>query len=363
MQSEIRNPKPAIGKIAVMLPNWVGDLAMATPTLRALRQHFPQARIAGICRPYLAGVLAGTQWLDELLPWDHRERWGWAKAIQFWAGVRRQRIDVMLLLRNTLASALAARLSGARRIIGYARRGRTWLLTDVLQPPRDGIRLKPVSAVDYYLQLAYQLGCQAQPRHLELATLPADESAADRVWSLLELPPRDVVMLNTGGAFGGSKRWPAEHAAALARRIASELGHAVLINCGPSERGDARQTAELAHHPQVKSLAGLTPKELSFGLTKACLARACLLVTTDSGPRHLASALGTPTVTLFGPIDPAWSDNYETGAVHLRLPLDCSPCGQKTCPLVHHRCMRDLTADLVFDAVARRLAELRRQAA
>ncbi|MEX2027370.1 MAG: glycosyltransferase family 9 protein, partial [Pirellulaceae bacterium] len=146
-------------------------------------------------------------------------------------------------------------------------------------------------------------------------------------------------------------------------QIAGELGQTVLINCGPSERDDARQTAELANHPRVKSLAGLSPQELSFGLTKACLKRARLVITTDSGPRHLASALGTPTITLFGPIDPSWSVNYEQGAVHLRLPLECAPCGQKLCPLSHHRCMRDLTADIVFEAVARRLAELQRQAA
>src|SRR5688572_15814665 len=185
-----------IQRIAILLPNWVGDLAMATPTLRAVRQHFPQAHIAGICRPYLAGVLEGTNWLDELLLFDHRQRWGITQGLRFWTGVRRQRFDVMLLLRNTLASALAARISGARRIVGYARRGRTWLLTDPLEPPRDGKLLKPVSAVDYYLQLVYQLGCHAQPRHLELATLPADEAAADRVWRDLALSTRDVVMLN-----------------------------------------------------------------------------------------------------------------------------------------------------------------------
>jgi heptosyltransferase-2 len=217
--------------------------------------------------------------------------------------------------------------------------------------------------VDYYLQLAYLLGCPAQPRQLELATLPDDEAAADRVWNDLHLPSRDVVMLNTGGAYGSTKRWPIEHAAALARRIAEQLRHAVLVNCGPAEREEARQTVELARHPLVKSLAGLSPKELSFGLTKACLKRARLVVTTDSGPRHLASALGTPTVALFGPIDPVWSENYEIGAVHLRLPLDCAPCGKKVCPLGHHRCMRDLTADVVFGAVSKRLAELRRQAA
>jgi heptosyltransferase-2 len=349
-------------KIAVMLPNWVGDLAMATPTLRALRQHYPAARIAGICRPYLAGVLEGTHWLDELWLWDHRRRWGLSGSLRFWSQVRRRRLDIIVLLRNTLASALVARLAGARRIVGYATPGRAWLLTDGLTPPRDGRQLKPVSAVDYYLQLAYLLGCPAQPRRLELATLPADEVAADRVWHKLGLP-RDVVMLNTGGAFGSAKRWPIEHAARLARRIAAELGYAVLVNCGPAERSDARQTAELAAHPLVASLAGLPPKELTFGLAKACLKRARLLITTDSGPRHLASALGTPTLTLFGPIDAAWSVNYEPGAVHLRVPLECAPCGKQVCPLGHHRCMRDLTVEMVFDAAARRLEELRRQAA
>lgn len=349
-------------KIAVMLPNWVGDLAMATPTLRALRSHFPTAKIFGICRPYLAGVLAGTHWLDELLLWDHRDRWRVTKALGFWSSVRRQRLDLMVLLRNTVASALMGRLSGARRVAGYARHGRTWLLTDVLHPPRDANGLKPVSAVDYYLQLAYLLGCPAQPRHLELDTLPEDGASADRVWHDLQLPA-EVVMLNSGGAFGSSKRWPLEHAAALSRKIAQQLGYAVLVNCGPVEREEALETVELAGHPLVKSLAGLTPRELSFGLTKACLKRARLVVTTDSGPRHLASALGTPTITLFGPIDPAWSENYEPGAIHLRLPLECAPCGKKVCPLMHHRCMQDLTAEVVFSAVKNRLAEIERRAA
>jgi heptosyltransferase-2 len=106
--------------------------------------------------------------------------------------------------------------------------------------------------------------------------------------------------------------------------------------------------ATAANHPRVLSVAS---EDVSFGPTKAVIRRAALLVTTDSGPRHIAAAVGTPTITLFGPIDPRWSENYQPDAVNLRLPLECSPCGKRACPLGHHRCMRDLTPDMVMRAV------------
>jgi heptosyltransferase-2 len=161
-----------------------------------------------------------------------------------------------------------------------------------------------------------------------------------------------VVLLNIGGAYGNAKHWPREHSIELSRRLASEFGLTVLVLCGPTERADAASLAATASHPRVLSLA---EEDVRFGPTKAIIQRARLLVSTDSGPRHIAAAVGTPTITLFGPIDPRWSENYQPGAVHLHLPLECSPCGRRVCPLGHHRCMRDLTPDLVLQAVERAL--------
>jgi heptosyltransferase-2 len=349
--------------LGIFLPNWIGDMAMATPTLRALRRHFgPQAHLVGIMRPYVRDVLAGTPWLDEVLFYDPR---GSAPALNGWSflrALRACRLDSVVLLTNSLRTALWGWLSGAQRRVGYARAGRGPLLTHPLLPPRDGRTFIPTPAVDYYLNLAYLLGCLRESPRLELATLPADERAADAIWDRLKLPRDEpVVALNSGGAFGAAKSWPAEYFARLASRIASEHRLHVLVLCGPSERTVAAEIEASAEHPRVVSLAKQT---LSIGLTKACVRRSGLLVTTDSGPRHFAAAFDVPVITLFGPTHQAWSETYFPRAIHLQVPVDCGPCQQRVCPLGHHRCMRELSVETVYRAVEQQLAKApHRQAA
>ena len=335
-------------RIGVMLPNWVGDLCLATPALRALRRRYPAAEIIGLARPYLLPLLDGSNWLSQRIEWEHRGR-GWiGRTWRLVRTLRSQRLDAMLVLRNSGFAAAVARLAGVRQTIGYARRGSRLFLSHCVAPPKSGSRLTPISAVEYYLRLASGLDCDTTDRRLELATTPHDEAAANTTWRHLGLTDASAaVLLHVGGAYGSAKHWPREHCLELARRLAVEVGLSVVFLCGPAERASAAQLACAAQHPRVKSLAH---EDLAFGPTKALIRRARLLITTDSGPRHIAAALGTPTITLFGPIDPRWSENYQSDAVHLRLPLECSPCGRRTCPLGHHRCMRDLTPDLVLGA-------------
>jgi heptosyltransferase-2 len=297
----------------------------------------------------LLPLLDGSPWLSGRVAWEHRGR-GWMGRT--WAlvrALRKERPNAMLILRNSGFAAGVSRLSGAGERVGYDRRGSRLFLTRCLAPPRTAGKFEPVSAVDYYLRLARELDCDTSDRRLELATTAEDEAAADAIWENLSLPdPRQTVLLNIGGAYGRAKHWPREHCVELSRRLAVELGLAVVILCGPDERTAAQRLAAAASHPRVTSLAS---EDVRFGPTKAVLRRARLLVTTDSGPRHMAAALGTPTITLFGPIDPAWSENYQSNAVHLRLPLACSPCGRRVCPLGHHQCMRDLTPEIVLRSV------------
>ncbi len=142
-------------KIAVFLPNWLGDVVMATPTLRALRRHFgPQARMVGIIRPYLADVLAGAAWLDE--QWFFHPR-GKDRSLHWPAVARRMRaeqFDLAVLLTNSLSTAWVAWLGGAKQRIGYVRYGRGPLLTGKLYPRRVGSRLVPAPMVETYLELA-----------------------------------------------------------------------------------------------------------------------------------------------------------------------------------------------------------------
>ena len=213
---------------------------------------------------------------------------------------------------------------------------------------------RPLPTVDGYLRLAGVVGCGPESPRLELATTADDERAADRVWQQLNLPPGDrVIVFNSGGAYGAAKQWPAEHFADLARRIVAGGEFSVLVNCGPAERVIARDITSRANDTRVVSLADAD--QLPVGLTKACIRRSRMLVTTDSGPRYFGVAFERPVVTLFGPTDPLGTRlNYEREAC-LSLTLDCQPCMARTCPLGHHRCMRELTVDMVLDAVNRAL--------
>jgi heptosyltransferase-2 len=333
--------------IAVFCPNWVGDAVMATPALRALREHFRDAYLIGILKPYVAGVLEGSSWLDQILLLDRRGRQG-----ERWPGVaarlRRLRPDLAVLFPNSFRSALVAWLGRCRRRVGYARYGRSLLLTDVLHAPRDphGGWL-PTPALDSYNRLAGLVGCTQLSCRMELFTTAADECAADAVWRRAGFDRYpEVVCLNPGAAFGSAKYWPAEAFASLAQEIADRRGSGILVLCGPGEQHLAQHIAALAGRSGVYTLAEHTQ---SLGLTKACIRRANLLITTDSGPRHFAAAFDRPVVTLFGPTHIAWTETYYPRAVHLQKKVPCGPCQLRVCPL-DHRCMTQLTAGEVFIA-------------
>ncbi len=341
-------------KIAVFLPNWIGDAVMATPAVRALRDRYPKAEITALLRPYVAGALEGNPWFDRLLLLDGTgsSRGVLATAWQ----LRRAGIDLTVLFPNSFRTALIAWLGGCRRRIGFGRYGRSALLTDVLQPRRDGSgRRIPSPALDDYNDLAEAAGCPWPGYRMELFTTAADEQAADVVWQETGLvASEEVVCLNPGAAFGAAKHWPTEYFAELTRMLVDQRGSGVLVLCGPAEREQARQIVEQASRRGVHSLAD---RPVSLGLTKACVRRADLLITTDSGPRHFGVAFDRPVVTLFGPTHIAWTETYHPKSVHMQKQVECGPCQQRVCPL-DHRCMRGLLPGEVFNAALELLTRL-----
>jgi heptosyltransferase-2 len=346
-------------KLAVFLPNWVGDAVMATPALRALREHFAGAHVIGVLKPYVAGVLEGAPWLDSQVLFDGRGPWdGRWPAVA--ARLRGHRPDVAVLFPNSFRTALVAWLGGCRRRVGYARYARGPLLTGRLEDIRDpGGRRTPSPAIDAFNRLVERVGCPRASHRMELFTTLADEAAADMVWQEARFAGcPEVICLNPGAAFGSAKYWPVEHFAALARELVDRRGSGVLVLCGPGERDLARRIVALAGRPGIHSLAD---RSLSLGLTKACVRRADLLVTTDSGPRHFAAAFDRPVVTLFGPTHIAWTETYHARAVHLQKKVPCGPCQLRVCPL-DHRCMTTLTPAEVFTAAVDSLTRERRSA-
>ncbi|MCE9543974.1 MAG: lipopolysaccharide heptosyltransferase II [Planctomycetia bacterium] len=352
-------------KIAIFIPNWIGDAVMATPALAALRDHYgPDAELVGVMRPYVAQVLDGTGFLNGQLFYDPR---GSQPDLHSWSLVRRLRElkpDVVLLLTNSARTGLLAYLSGAPRRVGFARGLRGWLLTDKLSMRTRLGKLLPQSAMDNYLRLATLLGCKQLRHPPRLATSAQDEAAADGVWQRLSLPTGNrTVVFHNGGGWGGqaeAKAWPPESFAELARRIAEQHGLGVLVLCGPAERDMAAGIAALASHPLVQSLA---KESLSIGLSKACVRRSRLMVSTDSGPRHFAHAFDVPLVTLYGATHIAWGDTHYERTINLQHQLPCGPCMKRVCPLKHHRCMTEMTVDEVYQAVEAQLAQLARSEA
>jgi len=334
-------------RIVIFAPNWVGDAVMFTPALRAIRARFPRARIALLARPAPAAVLTPNPWTDEILV----DRGGW------WANVRalrERRFDLAILAPNSFRSALLAFLGRAGRRIGYVRDGRGLLLTDRLPPPRapDG-SLAIVPALTYYLNLATALGADASDRRMELAVDDDDAAWAEGVLAEAGTDgKRPAVVLNPGASFGPAKQYPPDRFAAVADALIDRHDAAILINAAPDEQHVADAVAGAMTRPTALNLARM---DNSLGRLKAVVKRAALLITNDTGPRHVAAALGTPVVTIFGPTDPGRTTiDYDRERI-VRAVVPCQFCQKPRCPLPsgpeHHQCLLNIApADVIAAA-------------
>ena len=334
--------------LAIFLPNWIGDVVMATPAVRALRQHFAPSRCIAVCRPYVVDVMAGSGWFDKHLFLERRGRWSHRWPAVAWQ-LRREKIDLAVLLPNSFRAGLVAWLAGCKRRVGFDRYGRGGLLTDRLEPLRDADgKFTPCPIIDDYNRLAETVGCPSPGHRMELYTNAADEAGADAVYNKFGFGQDDaVICLNPGAAFGAAKFWPADSFARLAQELVDTRKVKVLVLCGPSERAQALCIAGLANRSRVFSLAD---EKLSLGLTKALIRRCALLVTTDSGPRHYAAAFDRPVVSLYGPTFIDWTRTYFAKEIHLQKEVPCGPCQLRVCP-TDHACMKLLTPQEVLAAV------------
>jgi heptosyltransferase-2 len=335
-------------RIAVFIPNWVGDVVMATAALRAIRRRFAQARIIHLMRPYVADVLASANLGDETVFWPAREGAnGLLAHARLVRRLRQEQIDLAVLLTNSFRSALIAWLAGAKRRVGYDRDGRGWLLTDRLRPLREGRRYVPVPALDYYNEVARYVGCEDPGDQLILATTPADEAAIDACLGPRK-PGRPLVVLNPGANYGSAKCWPPEHYAAVSDALVTGWDASVVATLGPKEREIADRLKAAARRP----IGVFVDPPLGLGPLKTLIRRCNLLITNDTGPRHFAAAFDVPVITVFGSSDPAWTDTRFARERIVKLNLNCQPCMKRTCPLGHHECMRQLEPETVLEQVA-----------
>ena len=311
--------------ILVRATNWVGDAVMCLPALTAIRERFPRARITVLAKPWVAGLYERETFADEVILYHPRKRRELVREL------RRRRFDCAILLQNALEAALIAFLARIPVRIGYNRDARGFLLTDSITVPRAGDI--PRHERFYYLELLRRAGI--------LDRLP--ESGLIR----LTPPPvkrERVVGVSPGAAYGTAKRWLPERFAEAALRIANERNASIALFGSSEERGLCEQiAASLGDHPH-RNYAGETTLAEFIELAAGCE----VFLTNDSGAMHIASALGVPTVAIFGPTDEVGTGPTGLNARIVREKVDCSPCLLRECP-IDHRCMTLVTVDRVAE--------------
>jgi lipopolysaccharide heptosyltransferase II len=322
--------------VLVRLPNWLGDTVMAIPLLRSLRRGLaPSDRITAV-GPW-AWLLAGQELVDGCVGYPR----SWAGRLATGGSAGPARPDLALVLPNSFESALAVRYWGARRRIGYATAGRGILLTDRLPLPSPRRH-----QVDEYLGLLAPLGFEPAPGEprLRAPAAPTELAEVDLLLAQAGAARTPRVGVHLGAAFGSSKVWLADRIAGLCARL-SALGVTALLLGSAADEERARCVQGHAR-ASVPSLVGRDRP----ALLPALLARLAALVSGDTGTAHLAAALGTPVVTLFGPTDPALSAPRGPAIIVVRQEVPCAPCFLSRCP-IDHVCMRSITVDEVAEAL------------
>jgi len=307
-----------VDRIAVWFPNWIGDVVLSFPALKALKELYPRARIVGIVRREICGILKDNPDLDAVYPWERRSL---RQTLSLLLSLRTCRFDLVLVLPNSWKSAFLARLSGARRRVGYAREGRRLLLSD---PVACSMQIRNLHHADYFLNLVRSLGWDGMRPHL---TLTVEEEAVNRMRDYLctyGLDGKEPLVAVHPGASKGPRGWAVERFADVCRELWSRQKIRSLV-LGTEQEG--RQWAEAFQGPGMFLATGQVALEDLPALLKHC----DLFLGNDSGIMHVAAAVGTPVVGIFGPgttertgpvLDP---DRHRV--VSRRFP--CSPCRQK----------------------------------
>ncbi len=344
-------------RILIVRLSALGDIVHAVPVLSALRRHEPSAEIDWLVEESYAAVLGMVDGLRRRVIVRARENGERGRDVAFASGVgylkaaahlRRQRYDLALDLQGLLKSAAWARVSGARRVIGFApghlrEPHAARLYTEMVTPP------EAPHIIQKNLAMAAYLGAPVSP-----FTLPLQPVASPSVSAAVQdaLGPARYAVLNPGAAWP-NKRWPAERFGALAEALLHRFGLVSFITWGPSERGLAedivrasRGAARVAPPTEIADLAVL-------------MRGAALVVSGDTGPLHIAAAMGAPIVGLFGPTRPERNGPWDPDDEVISRAAQCR-CHHKRQCLIGAPCINDISLDEVIQAADRRLTKVRR---
>lgn len=335
-----------MAKLLVVGPSWVGDTVLAQPLFMRLHERDPQLQLDVLAPPWTAAALTRMPQVREVI--DHPFRHGELKVFarrRLGLALKARRYDKAIVLPNSLKSALPPFFAAIPVRSGYRGEMRAGVLNDVRRLDEKRLPLM----VERFAALAEKPGAPL-PRPLPRPHLKADAANRTELLERLQLrSERPVIAFCPGAEYGPAKRWPAEHFAALADTLAAAGGQVWLIG-SPKDKETADAIVAATRQPGIRNLCGLT----SLGDAIDLLSAVALVVTNDSGLMHVAAALDRSIVALYGSSSPGFTPPLAPDAAILTLGLECSPCFERTCPLGHLRCLRELAPDRVLSEIRAR---------
>jgi heptosyltransferase-2 len=344
-------------RILVRCPNWLGDVVMTTPGLRALRRSRPDAWIVAQLPEPLMPLLEGSGLCDEVWPVAPR-RAPFPSLVEEARRVAAARFDLGIAVPESISCALRMRLGRVRRIVGFARDPlRRLLLDQVVPAPSVWGRRRLISRERFVLQLMEAVGASRDSPGLELGVTAEESARLEAVLvtqglSLAALTEDPPIVVAPGAGYGPAKCWPAASYAELGDRFAERGERVVLVGSA----ADRKQLAEV--ESAMKSRPIVLAGALEIGGLKALVSLARLLVSNDAGTRHVAAAFSVPSVIFFGPTSVAKTGDNLDAIEILESEHDCRPCYRRVCP-IDHRCMTSIGVDRADAAASRALEAFR----
>ena len=358
-----------MNRILIRGTNWLGDAVMTTPALLRVREKFPESHIALLTPEKLAELWLNHPAVNETIPFSPNEG-----AFSTAKKLRSGSFETALVLPNSPRSALEVFLSGIPSRIGYSRPWRNWFLTQTIGPRADAVKMRkrrvteinaliaanPQSAPRKsqlspsthqsreYLHLAAALGANPEPLPAALFVTPQEVDAARQKFGLSAVAG-PVFGINPGAEYGPAKRWPIERYIAAAKEIQKKTNCAWIVFGGRNETDLAGQIQSALGGPAIINVAGRTSLRELMSLMKLCR----VFLTNDTGPMHVAAALGVPVVTIFGSTSPELTAPLaasESLLKFLRSDVPCSPCFLRECP-IDFRCMNGTSVERVVETV------------
>ena len=346
---------PSPNNILVRVPNWIGDAVMCLPALMDIRDCFAKAGITILARPTIAELLREQCGINDVLVYEHRtDHRGIYGLLRLSQVIRKRAFDTAVLFQNAFEAAVLASLSNIPTRIGYATDGRGWLLSQSVRLPSQ----PSLHQTRYYQQLVQTITKVPSDRAPKLVVTANHQVECETKFPEVFLPSeRLLIGINPGSIYGSAKRWLPERFAELGDQLVAQIRKEYpeyssvrcLLLGGKAEEVLGMEIANMMGSQPIV-LSGKTSIRELMGILRRC----AVLVTNDTGPMHMAQALGVPVVAIFGSTDPETTRPSGGEQSVIRKDVRCAPCLLRACP-IDHRCMTGISTNQVMTAVIKQI--------